>query len=56
MLVNQNKNAHSENISTCGGQIHGLRTPDEAFFHRNPKILGLGREIGQINFGAYGIF
>ena len=56
MLVNQNKNAHSENISTCGGQIHGLRTPDEAFFHRNPKLLGLGRQIGQINFGAFGVF
>jgi hypothetical protein len=22
---------------------HGLRTPNEAFFHQNPKLLGLGR-------------
>ena len=35
---------------------HGLRTPDAAFFHRNLKILGLGRQIGQICFGAFGVF
>ena len=28
---------------------HGLRTPNEAFFHRNPKL-------GQINLGAFGVF
>ena len=28
--------------------MHGLRTPNEAFFHRNPELLGLGRQIGQI--------
>ena len=27
---------------------HRLWTPNEAFFHRNPKLLGLGRQIGQI--------
>jgi hypothetical protein len=32
---------------------HGQRTPNEAFFHQNPKLLGLGREFGQINFGAF---
>ena len=37
-------------------QRHGLRTPNEAFFHRNPKLLGLGRQIGQINFGAFRVF
>ena len=26
---------------------------DEAFFHRNPNFLGLGRQFGQINFGAF---
>ena len=35
---------------------HGLRTPNEAFFHQNPKLLGLGRQFGQINFGAFGVF
>ena len=35
---------------------HGLRTPNEAFFHRNPKLLGLGRQLVQINFGAFGVF
>ena len=35
---------------------HGLRTPKEAFFHQNPKLLGLGRQLGQINFGAFGVF
>ena len=24
---------------------HGQRTPDEAFFHRNPELLRLGRYI-----------
>ena len=32
---------------------HGLRTPNEAFFHWNSKLLGLGRQIGQIIFGAF---
>ena len=32
--------------------FYGLRTPNEAFFQRNPKLLGLGRQIGQINFWA----
>jgi hypothetical protein len=35
---------------------HGLRTPNEAFFHRNPKLLGLGRQIGQINFRTFAVF
>ena len=26
--------------------MHRLRTPNEAFFHRNPEILGMGRQIG----------
>jgi hypothetical protein len=29
--------------------------PNEAFFHRNTKLLGLGRQFGQINFGAFGV-
>jgi hypothetical protein len=36
--------------------MHGLRTPNEAIFHRNTKLLGLGRQFGQINFGAFGVF
>ena len=36
--------------------LHGLRTPNEALFHRNPKLLGLVRQCGQINFGAFGLF
>ena len=35
---------------------HRLRTPNEAFFHRNTKLLGLGRQFGQINFGAFEVF
>jgi hypothetical protein len=37
---------------------HGLPTPNEAFFHRNPNFLCFGRhlQIGQINFGAFGYF
>ena len=36
---------------------HELRTPkNKAFFHQKPKILALGRQFGQINFGAFGVF
>jgi hypothetical protein len=35
---------------------HGLRTPKEAFFHQNQELLGLGRQIGQINCGEFGVF
>ena len=34
-------------------QRHGLRTPNEAFFHLNPELLGLGKQVGQINSGAF---
>ena len=37
-------------------QKHRLRTPNEAFFHWNPELLGLGRQIGQINSGSFGVF
>ena len=30
--------------------------PNEAFFHWNPELLGLGRQIGRINSGAFGVF
>jgi hypothetical protein len=33
-----------------------LQTPNEAFFHWNPELLGLGRQIRQINSGAFGVF
>ena len=35
---------------------HGLQTPNEAFFHGNPKVLSLGRQFGQINFWTFGVF
>ena len=35
---------------------HGLRTPNEDFFHRYPKLLVLGRHIGQIYLGLFGVF
>jgi hypothetical protein len=38
------------------GIMHGLRTPNEAFFHQNHKLLGLGRQFGQTNLGAFGVF
>ena len=34
----------------------GLRTPNETFSHRNPKLLGLDRQFGQVNFGVFGVF
>jgi hypothetical protein len=30
--------------------------PNESFFHQNPKLLGLGRQFGLIDFGAFGVF
>ena len=41
---------------TSNDLVHGLRTPNEAFFHQNPKPLGLGRQFGQVNFGAFRVF
>jgi hypothetical protein len=35
---------------------HGLWMPNEVVFHWNPDLLGLGRQIGQINSGTFGIF
>ena len=35
---------------------HGLPTPNEAFFHSNQELLGLGRQVGQINSGTFGVF
>ena len=49
-------NFASKPISVYHATKHGLRTPKEAFFHRNPKLLGLGRQLVQINFGAFGVF
>ena len=37
-------------------QLHGLRVPNEAFFHFNPKVLGLSRQIGQIDSWEFGAF
>ena len=36
---------------------HGLGTHDEAFFNATySKLLDLGRQIGSMNFGAFGVF
>jgi hypothetical protein len=35
---------------------HGLQMPNEGIFYRNPKLLGLGRQFGQMSFGAFGVF
>ena len=35
---------------------HGLRTPNEAFLRKTPKLSCLGRQFGQINFGALQAF
>ena len=36
--------------------MYGLRTINETFFYQNPELLGLGRQFGQINFGAFVVF
>ena len=30
--------------------------PMKPFFHQNPKLMGLGRQFGQINFVAFGVY
>ena len=30
--------------------FHAVQTPNEVFFHKNSKLLGLGRKIGQTKF------
>ena len=34
---------------------HELWTPNEAFFYRNTKVLGLDTQFGQISFEAFGV-
>ena len=38
------------------GHCHVLRTPNEPFFIKKPKLSGLDRKFGLINFCAYGLF
>ena len=33
-----------------------MGTDNKAFYHRNLELLGLGKQIGQINSGAFGVF
>ena len=35
---------------------HGLRTPNKAFFHQNPKLLSLGRIWADKIWGIFGQF
>ena len=35
---------------------HRVRTPTEAFFHWNLELLGLVKLLGQMNYGAFGVF
>ena len=44
------------NFTTMLCFTHGLRMSNEGFFHWNAELLGLGRPIGQMNSGAFGVF
>ena len=35
------KTNKSKSTSSSGSKYHGLRTPNEAFFHRIPKLFGI---------------
>ena len=37
-------------------KTHGLWTPNQTFFHWNPELLSLGRQIGHLNSGVFGVF
>ena len=43
-------------VTIGNARVHGLRTPNEAFFHWNPELLGLSRQIRLINSGAFRVF
>jgi hypothetical protein len=46
------KSIRMTELFSCGAE-HGLRTPNKAFFQRISKLLGLGRQFGQIDFGVF---
>ena len=37
-------------------KLDRLQTPNEAFYHQNPELLGLGRQLRRINLGIFGVF
>ena len=46
ILTGQNKFAYEIDDNFRNNPlVHGLRTPNEAFFHQNPKLLGLVRQF-----------
>ena len=47
---------HTQNFVLPWWYGRGLQTPNEALFHWNPELLGLGRQIGWINSWAFGVF
>ena len=53
--LSKRANAQVSGCPTWDTAVHKLRTPNEAFFHRQ-LILGLSRQFGQINFGAFWVF
>ena len=45
------------NLTLKIGQLLRPRNMDSQWrIHRNPKLLGMGRQFGQINYGAFGVF
>ena len=42
--------------NTCLMHARTKDTQWSLFFHWNPELLGLGKQFGQINFRAFGIF
>ena len=57
LFTKYRKSAHFEkNRSHANGPMQALRTPNYAYFYWNPELLSLGRQIGHINSGAFGVF
>ena len=42
-------------LGVVNNVVYGLRTPNEAYFNWNPEVLGLCKQIGQIDYGAFGV-
>ena len=47
------KGAFTNYVNLLWLSTAGVRGPNKAFFHRNPNLLGLDRQFGQINFGYF---
>ena len=54
LLIRESKLTKHQNLTKI--MYTDYRCPMKLFVYRNSKLLGLGRQFEQINFGAFGVF